>query len=359
MTSVSKTIKCKIVGLTKYKKEIIEQEWLKYQFWIQSGIDLGVHSIYKTQFDWYRDKRKQPKEIDYSMSVSNQRVKIVKNTNKLSNCWFNFPTKQKYGGIWLPIRPHQDISDDEKFSETKILKKGDDFFVYLTIKKEIEPKKEYDDILAIDLGVRNIASVVQMSTMRPKFYGKELRAVRGHYFYLRKKVGEKKIRGFIKWTSNDNEKRVVNDMLHKISREIVNQAKDTNSLIVLGDLKGLKNSNVKKSKGRKFNRKIMNFPYFKLSKMIEYKAGFEGIKVLKVSESYTSQICHSCGEIGIRKAGLFKCSCGLRDNSDRNGAINIGKRALEYISNAGVSLNIPRTEATSPYNDLRNYPIKG
>lgn len=36
------------------------------------------------------------------------------------------------------------------------------------------------------------------------------------------------------------ERRVVDDLLHKISREIVNRAKEENAIIVLGDLKGIR-----------------------------------------------------------------------------------------------------------------------
>lgn len=62
----------------------------------------------------------------------------------------------------------------------------------------------------------------------------------------------------------------------------------------------------------------------------------QGILVLEIQENYTSQICWKCGNKGTRKNGLFRCeNCGLEDNADRNGAINIGKRALGYISKAG------------------------
>jgi len=66
---------------------------------------------------------------------------------------------------------------------------------------------------------------------------------------------------------------------------------------------------------------------------------------LEIPETNTSKTCHRCNEMGIRKNGLFKCNnCKLEDNADRNGAINIGKRALGYISRVGVAVTLPRTE---------------
>ena len=57
--------------------------------------------------------------------------------------------------------------------------------------------------------------------------------------------------------------------IHKITREIVNRAIETDSLIVLDKLKGLRNQEKKKEerRGRKFNM---------------YKAALAGIKVIKV-----------------------------------------------------------------------------
>ena len=97
-----------------------------------------------------------------------------------------------------------------------------------------------------------------------------------------------------------------------------------------------------------------SFPFYKLVEYIRYKANWEGIKVVLVSEYYTSQICSKCENIGIRKNGLFACDCGYEDNADRNGAINIGKRALGQVSKAGVVLTQPRTKALN----INNQNIK-
>jgi len=65
------------------------------------------------------------------------------------------------------------------------------------------------------------------------------------------------------------ERRIINDILHKISKAIVKEALEKDSVIVLGNLKGKRRN----GKGRVFNRKLNNgFPYHKLSQFIEYKA---------------------------------------------------------------------------------------
>lgn len=323
-----KVIKCKIVGLTNIKKELLENEYNNLQEFLQ-GSNAELYSANKQQAVRFYHKIIGKAERGYPISIRKDLIQIERQNTKLAKYWCRIRVKGRRN-LWVAIKPHQDIPEDVSFCESKLLRKGDDFFVYLTIEKEIEIKPKYNDVLAIDFGIRHIASVVQMSSEKPIFHGNELRKVRGHYYYLRKKLGEKKALETIKKIGR-KEHRIVNDYLHKISKEIVEQAIKTNSLIVFGDLKEIRNQN----KGRRFNRKLNDFPYYKLAQYIRYKAEWNGIKVVEVSEAYTSQTCHRCGKTGVRRGGLFKCECGLEDNSDRNGAINIGQRALGYISKAG------------------------
>ncbi|MGB6531865.1 MAG: transposase [Candidatus Nitrosopolaris sp.] len=131
-----------------------------------------------------------------------------------------------------------------------------------------------------------------------------------------------------------------------MTREIVNRAIETDSLIVLGKLKGLRNQEKKKGirRGRKFNRKLSGFPYFKFTEYLTYKAALAGIKVIKIFENWTSQTCRKCSQRRMRKTqGLFICkNCG-EENADRNAGFNIAYRALGYISKVGVTVNTLET----------------
>src|SRR5215469_3360507 len=135
-----------------------------------------------------------------------------------------------------------------------------------------------------------------------------------------------------------HKKRIANDIIHNISRDIVNQAINTNAIIVLGDIKHLP-----RRKQNTRGRKLSGFQYYKLTQYITYKAALAGIKVIQVSEASTSQYCRKCYQKGARKIqGLFTCAkCG-GENADRNAAFNIAYRALGYISKVGVTVNIPK-----------------
>ena len=178
--------------------------------------------------------------------------------------------------------------------EAKIVRRKGEWFIYITVEKEVQERNP-KSVLAVDLGIRWIATTVNSNNPKPKFYGKQLRRVKGHYFYLRRSLALKKAYKAIK-KIGDKERRVVNDILHKISRAIVNEASENDSMIVLGNLKGIR----KNSKGRRFNRKLNSgFPYHRLSQFIEYKAKWLGLKVIKVSERNTLERAIDAGIWGF------------------------------------------------------------
>jgi putative transposase len=164
---------------------------------------------------------------------------------------------------------------------------------------------------------------------------------------LRRKLGQKKLLKVVKRIGN-RESRTTNDQLHKIAKRIIDEAEQLNAIIAIGNLKGVR----KNGRGRRFNRKLNSWPFWRLRQYIEYKANWRGIRVVEVSEAYTSQRCWRCGAIGIwsgKHHRLFECPrCGLKENADRNGAFNIGRRALGQVSKVGAVVNQPRTGALSP-----------
>jgi putative transposase len=333
-----KTIKAKILELRKGKEGLLKLEYENFQRYLHGDKSVPLYSATKQQADRFLKRIGKPKEgKDYPLIL---RHDIYRAETKLTQYWLRIPIYRVRGGINVPIRPHTPITKEMVCREAKIIRRKGGWFVYITVEAEI-PERKPSNVLAVDLGIHNIATTVNSVDEKPKFYGKKLRAIRGHYFHLRRKLPNRKAVRKI----GNHEKRIVNHELHKISKAIVQEANRTNSIIVLGKLKGIrKNGN---GKGRRFKRKLNSFPYYKLSSYIEYKARWQGIPVLKVNEAYTSQICSRCGRKGSRVRGLFKCPhCGLNLNADYNGARNILKRALgklreEPLSSAGAGLTPP------------------
>jgi IS605 OrfB family transposase len=126
---------------------------------------------------------------------------------------------------------------------------------------------------------------------------------------------------------------------------------ETDALIFLGDIKHLRSRN-QNTRGRKFNRKLSGFQYYKLTQYITYKAALAGIKVIQVSEAGKGNIA----ENAIRKVhGRHKDYSYARSVGKRmliDAAFNIAYRALGYISKVGVTVNTLKTFASVDRNAM-------
>jgi len=211
-------------------------------------------------------------------------------------------------------------------------------------KLDNQPKR----IVGIDLGLDNLATMVNNTGLQPVIIkGKVLKSINHYYnkkrayYYSILRQGKSQSEG--RFTSRKlqslDEKRnaKVKDYMHKASRVIVNYCADNDiDTIVIG-----KNDNWKQSIniGKTNNQKFVSIPHNKLIQMIEYKAHEVGIKVIITEESYTSKASFFDHDIlpkynkdnnakynfsGKRvKRGLYKTSAGLLVNADVNGALNI------------------------------------
>ncbi|WP_457613271.1 RNA-guided endonuclease InsQ/TnpB family protein [Methanocaldococcus sp.] len=210
---------------------------------------------------------------------------------------------------------------------------GKRFYVlHLIYKKEVNPEMSKEDkAMAIDLGVRNLATVVIEGEKQPlifdgkilvsklRWFAKETARIKSIIAEQSLKTCKRLVRLTVK------ERNYVKDYIHKISRWIIDLAKRRGvSRIIIGEL----NKNITKIDiGDRVNQQLHRIPYRKLVKMIEYKAEELGIKVEQIDESYTSQKCSVCGVIkksNRKYRGLYICSnCGAVINADVNGARNI------------------------------------
>jgi len=145
--------------------------------------------------------------------------------------------------------------------------------------------------------------------------------------------------------------RRIEAVLHKVSKKIVEYAKQTKSAIVLEKLKGLRKNHRKGNrKGRALRGRLNSWNYGKLQKFIEYKAKWEGILVIYVNPKGTSTSCSKCGCSGLKLIGrVVECPrCGLILDRDINASINIAKRGWVAL----FSHNIQPNEAMKQLKDV-------
>ena len=342
MVQVQKVVKAKVVGLTNIKRQILDHEYEGLQRFLRGEPSVELYSANKQQAQRFY-KRIKP-EREYPLSIRKDLIRVERRDTKIARYWIRIPAKLRRGGVWVAVKPHCEITTDLEICESKLLRRNGEYFLHLVVKREVELKTSYSSVLAIDLGIRHVACSVDTQSGETHFHGRELRRVKGHYFHLRRKLGQKKLLKVVK-RIGEKESRTTNDQLHKIAKAIVDEAEWLNAIIAIGNPKGIRRN----GKGRRFNRKLNSWPFWKLRQYVEYKANWRGIRVIEVSEAYTSQRCWRCGAIGVRSGkhyGLFECPrCGLKENADRNGAFNIGRRALGQVSKVGAVVSQPVTGA--------------
>ena len=206
-----------------------------------------------------------------------------------------------------------------------------------------EPEqKANNNVLAIDIGVNNIASCVTTDGDKCLINGKPLKYINHNY---NKAVADAKSK--LKLTHNQNSSHYtnqiinkrnnrINDYLHKITTYIVNHAvsKDIGTIVVGYNKEWKQDTKM----GKVNNQNFVHIPFYRLINMLEYKCRLKGIKFQTITEAYTSK-CSFVDDEEIKKhktysgkrisRELFKTKNGLIVNADINGAYNILKKYMQ------------------------------
>lgn len=216
-----------------------------------------------------------------------------------------------------------------------------------------EPEQKVNDnVLAIDIGVNNIATCVTTDGDKLLVNGKPLKYINHNY---NKAVADAKSK--LKITHNQNSSQYIiqiinkrnhriNDYLHKITTYIVNHAVSKNiGTIVVGYNKEWKQDT---NLGKVNNQNFVQIPFYRLISLLEYKCRLKGIKFQTITEAYTSK-CSFVDNEEIKKhttysgkrisRELFKTKNGLIINADVNGAYNILKKYMQKNATWNESLS--------------------
>nr|WP_233752243.1 MULTISPECIES: transposase [Halostella] len=208
---------------------------------------------------------------------------------------------------------------------------------------------EHSTVLGVDLGIEQIA----VSSTGRFWSGDYLRHRRREY---------ERIRGSLQQTGTESahrtiermsgrETRWVKDYLHRISKEIIEEAVVNDcDIIAFEDLTDI---GERLPTGKKFQ----NWAFHRLYEYVSYKAETEGIEVRQVDPAYTSKRCSRCGSIsdGNRPSqAKFSCQeCGYQVQADYNAAKNIGIRLLrgrQKSSHGGATRHLALKSGTLSVN---------
>jgi putative transposase len=123
--------------------------------------------------------------------------------------------------------------------------------------------------------------------------------------------------------------------LHQVANSVLKLAEERKSAIVLEDLKGMR-----PKMSKELNRRLSLWPRRKLHQIIEYKAQWKGIPVIKVDPRNSSRTCPMCGRIQHSRMGAeFKCECGWHLDRHINASINLLQTAVSNGMAGGLRFN--------------------
>ena len=217
-----------------------------------------------------------------------------------------------------------------------------DYFLAYVIYEVDDPiiSQTTNKVAAIDVGLSNLATVTFSSENEPILYRSDLMKINRDFNRLTSNYVS-----ILKKTQNkDTSKRrkrysekysgLIEDRLHKLSREIINDLSHRGvSTVIVG-----------KNTGQKINNKFKNFvqvPLFRLIEMIKYKAELAGITFAQVNESYTSGTSFLDNELPTKEyydksrrkhRGLFLSNNSKRINADVNASFQIMKKVYREFT---------------------------
>lgn len=293
---------------------------------------IGLKSMISNQILKKYGHQKTIQEVhNVNLIVPGQGIKVYDETNS----------------IWIPsLKLHLENLIPYRFSKINQAE-VDNEFVYISCQVDEQPEMIPQQFIGVDRNTTgHIAVAANPDTGIVRKLGKMAIHIHTKYKNIRKKLQtEGKYRKVKRM--EDRESRVVKDLNHKVSRALVDMAKDQDATLVFEDLTGIRNT---KKQRRSFRYSLHSWSFYQLQQFVEYKAKLLGVPVLYVDPAYTSQDCSRCGARGQRNGKSFKCPiCGHVNHADVNAAFNIALRQRDMI--ARIQTMMCTMGALIPLND--------
>lgn len=251
-------------------------------------------------------------------------------------------TKKEREGRSILIPIPERMRDCLRFLEVRLVydQKDRRYSWHIVVENGVKPKPSPGaNVVSVDLGEihpavvgdKEQAIVITCRERRSRSQGQAKRLAKLAKAIARKAKGSRRRNRLVraKARMKAKHKRVMRDIEHKVSHEVVEFATERKAgMIVIGDIRDIADGI---DKGKEHNGRMSRLDHGKIRFSIEYKAEAEGIKVAPlVDEAYTTKTCPSCGHRHKPRGRTYRCpSCGFQAHRDVVGQINILSRYLE------------------------------
>ena len=216
--------------------------------------------------------------------------------------------------------------------------KDNKFYLYQSVELKDSKEVTSQSVLGIDIGIKRIVSTITNN-------GISLNIGSNRFFrqwnYLTKLIAEEQSklmninRRMSKKLSSmfSKRKKYINTLFNNVVSKLFRFIKRSDvSIVCVGDVKNIRKDN---NKSKKVNQMIHNYWSFDLLyKKIQNKCEEYGLKLIKVTEEYTSKTCPICGECSKHniKDRIFVCNmCSYVDDRDVVGARNIMFKGMNSL----------------------------
>ncbi len=224
--------------------------------------------------------------------------------------------------------------------------KDGDWYVHIQLKSDAPKPIKTDNVIGVDFGRRDIA----VTSTNKSWSGREIQEKRDNFNRIRTSLQKKASQGtrstrrrcrqILKRLSG-KERRYQTWLNHNISKAIIDEALATQSFVSIEDLTGIREQTNQQPRNKTERRRSNSWAFYQLRTFLEYKGIKEGIEVIAINPRYTSQTCHCCLHIGLRKNKSFKCgnkACGWIGDADLNGSLMISLVGLSVRQPGGNHL---------------------
>jgi len=257
---------------------------------------------------------------------------LTNNLFKIKNgeIYFSWKPLNKFSGIKTRV--------GKATLQLRFIPFGSCYYMEITYKENVKEVKNYKNIIGIDLGINNFATISNNIGLQSIIInGKIIKSMNQNYNRLKSKI--QKETG-LKWCNklqniNDKHKRKMDYFMHCSSKYVVNYClRNDVDTIVIGKNDGWKQFS---KMGKKNNQNFEYIPYEKFISKLKYKCENQGINFIQTEESYTSGTSFLDNELPIKenydkirrkKRGLFISNDGIKINADLNGSYQIIKKVF-------------------------------
>lgn len=211
--------------------------------------------------------------------------------------------------------------------------KHGDYYINICVDLPTNPTGKTPKVIGVDLGRRDIAT----TSNGDSWSGKQIQNTRDQYSRVRANVQSKRTRSSRKLLRrlSGREQRFQKWLNHNISKQLVEDAKQSNSALAFEDLTNIRQSLNLQPRSKTERRRTNNWAFYQLRMFVDYKANIAGVERVFVPPAYTSQTCSRCHHVhpvigkSYRSNKSFKCGhCGFEHDADINAALNIAALGL-------------------------------